>query len=245
MSTNNPVDCLFGGMGKLGPGSNADTLQVLCQLPKQNFPVIVDAGCGTGRQTLMLARALRSTIHAIDIHEPFLNELEGRAREARLDHLVQIHLMDMKDIPQVFPGIDLLWSEGAAYNIGFANALSAWAPAIRPRGFAVVSELVWLSDSAPRKVRDFYAKNYPDMQSIPTIIARAENAGFELLNTHALPAQAWIQDYYNILEPRAKALVGHSNVAVRDFAVETIREIEIFRAAEGSFGYVFFILRRR
>jgi hypothetical protein len=45
--------------------------------------------------------------------------------------------MDMKDIPQVFQGIDLLWSEGAAYNIGFANALATWAPALAPGGLRV------------------------------------------------------------------------------------------------------------
>jgi hypothetical protein len=38
--------------------------------------------------------------------------------------------MDMKDIPQVFQDIDLLWSEGAAYNIGFLNAIVTWAQAL-------------------------------------------------------------------------------------------------------------------
>jgi hypothetical protein len=55
-----------------------------------------------------------------------------RAGEAGLGHLVQAHRMDMKDIPQAFQGIDLLWSEGAPYNVGFANALASWAPALTP-----------------------------------------------------------------------------------------------------------------
>ena len=42
------------------------------------------------------------------------------------------YCMDMKDIPSAFQDIDLLWSEGAAYNIGFTNALSSWATAIKP-----------------------------------------------------------------------------------------------------------------
>jgi hypothetical protein len=44
----NPIDLLFGGMEKLGPGGNAHTLNVLRLLPKQRFGVVVDAGCGTG-----------------------------------------------------------------------------------------------------------------------------------------------------------------------------------------------------
>ncbi len=56
--------------------------------------------------------------------------------------------MDMKDIPTRFNSIDLLWSEGAAYNIGFSNALTTWASAIDQNGFAVISELSWLRRKA-------------------------------------------------------------------------------------------------
>jgi hypothetical protein len=58
MQTYNPIDLLFGGMEKLGPGGNAHTLHVLRLLPTQRFHVIVDAGCGAGRQTMVLAQAL-------------------------------------------------------------------------------------------------------------------------------------------------------------------------------------------
>jgi hypothetical protein len=63
MNDSDPITLLFGGMEKLSPGSNADTLHVLHLLPKQAFRVVVDAGSGTGRQTLALAgsSAPRST----------------------------------------------------------------------------------------------------------------------------------------------------------------------------------------
>ena len=48
--------------------------------------------------------------------------------------------MDMKDNPCVFQHIDLLWSEGAAYNIGFENALISWSASKNTGGFAVLSE---------------------------------------------------------------------------------------------------------
>jgi hypothetical protein len=53
-----------------------------------------------------------------------------------------------------------------------------------------------------------------------------------------------VKDYYDVLEPRAKSLVSHSDVAVRDFAVETLKEIEAFKIAEESYGYVFYVLQR-
>jgi trans-aconitate methyltransferase len=240
----NPIDLLFRGMEKLGPGGNAHTLHVLSLLPTQRFQVIVDSGCGAGRQTMVLAQALGTLVHAIDAYEPFLYDLVRRAQEARIGHLVQTYCMDMQDIPDRFPHIDLLWSEGAAYNIGFANALTTWASAIHLDGFAVVSELSWLRAHMPPSVREFFRSGYPAMQSVQHNIAIAEQAGYRVLTTYTLPKEVWMEDYYDVLEPRAKALVDHPDASVRDFAVETVKEIEIFRRSEDSYGYVFYVLQR-
>jgi hypothetical protein len=144
----------------------------------------------------------------------------------------------------VFSKIDLLWAEGAAYNIGFANALTTWATTIKTNGFAVVSELCRLREQIPDAVSEFFRSGYPDMQSVPQNIELAEKAGYKIFNTYTLPKEAWVKDYYDVLEPRAKALVSHSDVAVRDFAAETLREIETFKISEDSYGYVFYILQR-
>ena len=109
VKTYDPVSLLFGGMEKLGPGGNAHSVHVLRLLPKRQFRVVVDAGCGTGRQTLALVKELSTLVHAVDSYEPFLTDLTRRAREARIEHLVETHCIDMKDIPQVFRDIDLLW----------------------------------------------------------------------------------------------------------------------------------------
>ena len=75
----------------------------------------------------MLAKELGALIHAVDSYGPFLRDLTRRAEAAGVGHLIQTHCMDMKDIPNAFRHTDLLWSEGAAYNIGFPNALTLWA----------------------------------------------------------------------------------------------------------------------
>ncbi|MGH7552595.1 MAG: class I SAM-dependent methyltransferase [Longimicrobiales bacterium] len=244
MSTFAPVDLLFGGMTKLGPGDNDETRDVLRLLPKRQFRVVVDAGCGTGRQTIALAKELGTLIHAVDSHQPFLAELERHARDAEVEQLVRTHCMDMKDIPGTFQEVDLLWSEGAAYNIGFPNALATWALALVPDGFAVVSELSWLKEKVPDSVREFFQTGYPDMRSVQESISVAEHAGYKVLATHKLPPEAWVDGYYEILKPRAKALVGHPDAAVSNFAAETIKEIEIFERSEESYGYVFLVLQR-
>lgn len=245
MTATNPIDLLFAEMDKLGPGGDRDTLYVVRSLPRHRFDVVVDAGCGAGQQTLVLAKELNTPIQAVDSYQPFLNRLKRRAEEKGVNHLVRRHCMDMKDIPKVFPDIDLLWSEGAAYNIGFANALNIWAKAIKPDGFLVVSELCWIrNEDIPNAVWDFFQTSYPDMQTVTRNIEIAEDAGYKIFNTYTLPKEAWVQNYYEILEPRARSLINHSNWAVRDFAAETIREIETFRISEDSYGYVFYILQR-
>jgi SAM-dependent methyltransferase len=244
MKTPNPVDLLFADMDKLSPGDDSLSLYVLRSLPQHWFEVVVDAGCGAGRQTMVLASELETSIQAVDSYQPFLNRLKLRAKEKGIAHLVHLHCMDMKDIPSVFPTIDLLWAEGAAYNIGFANALTTWAEAIKPNGFAVVSELCWLHKEIPNAVREFFQFGYPDMQSVPQNIVTAEEAGYKIFNTYTLPQEAWLKDYYDVLEPRAKSLVNHSDVDVRNFAVETLKEIETFKISENSYGYVFFVLQR-
>jgi SAM-dependent methyltransferase len=244
MNRPNPIDLLFAGTDKLSPGDDSLSLYVLRSLPKHRFEVVVDAGCGTGRQTFVLADELKTLIHAIDSYQPFLDRLRQRANDKGFAQLVRTHCMDMKKIASVFTEIDLLWAEGSAYNIGFERALASWAKAIRPNGFAVVSELCWLRDEIPDVVKEFFRSGYPGMQSVEQNIQTAEEAGYELFNTYILPKDTWVKDYYDILEPRAKSLVSHSDAAVREFAVNTLKEIETFKISEDSYGYVFYVLQR-
>ena len=91
MKTPNPIDLLFGDMEKLSPGDDSLSLYVLRSLPQHYFEVVVDAGCGAGRQTMVLAGDLGTPIHAVDSYQPFLNHLSQRAKEKGLAHLVRAH----------------------------------------------------------------------------------------------------------------------------------------------------------
>lgn len=244
VARNPGIDLLFGGMEKLGPGSDADTRHVLRLLPARPMRLVVDAGCGTGRQTLVLAGALGGTVHAVDSYQPFLDELMRRAGAAGVTQRVQAHCMDMKDIPLAFREIDLLWSEGAAYNIGFANALETWAPALAAGGVVVVSELSWLTDDVPKEPLEFFRSAYPEMRRVTDNIAIAQAAGYAVLATHTLSRDTWVDGYYEVLGPRARDLLDHPDPAVRELADESMREIELFERSGNSYGYVFYVLQR-
>lgn len=244
MSTHDPIDLLFGGLEKLGPGDDAETLHVLRLLPRRTFRTVVDVGCGNGRQTIALARELGGVVDAVDNRRAFLDELVRRAGEAKVGALVRTHEIDMAEIPTVFRDVDLLWCEGAAYNIGFGRALATWAPALAPDGFLVASELSWTRPEAPRDVREYFRACYPGMKSVRENLAVAEGAGYRVLFTHTLPRAAWVTGYYAELAPRATALLEDEGASVRAFAAETLEEIAIFERSDDSYGYVFYALQR-
>ena len=239
-----PIELLFGGLSKLGPGDDSHTRQMLHMLPRQDFRLVVDAGCGTGRQSLVLARELDTLIHCVDTHRPFLDELWFRAEGAGLEHLVQTHHLDMRYLGAAFEGIDLLWSEGAAYNLGFASAMTAWAAAIKPEGCAVVSECSWLCNDPPPAARRFWQSSYPTMATVGENLRTAETSGFRCSSTHILPKSAWMEGYYEELEVRARNLIEHQDAMVQSLATGTLEEIALFRTAGDSYGYVFYILER-
>lgn len=239
-----PLALFFGGLDKLGPGSDADTLRVVDMLPQLSLQLVIDAGCGTGRQTLALASRLQTVVHAVDSHAPFLDRLQCRAAEAGIAHLVRVYCMDMVDIPKVFREIDLLWSEGAAWNIGFAQVLKTWHSAIKQQGFAVVSERSWLRKAVSERVRRLVRRAYPAMGSVAENRSAAREAGFFVIGTYTLPPEAWRDGYYDILEARAGTLRDHPDRVIRDFAAAMIEKISIFQSCGDSFGYVFYVMRK-
>jgi SAM-dependent methyltransferase len=242
MSDVDPIELIYGGLDQLGPGSDADTRLMLERLPGPVEGEIVDAGCGTGRQTLVLAECLRSTVHALDNHAPFLEQVDRRATAAGLGGYVRTHCMDMADIPKMFRDIGLLWSEGAAYSIGFDRALALWRTALRPEGMIVASEITWL-EPPPAMVRAFWDRHYPAMRDEAGNRAAAERAGFVVTATHVLPRSAW-DSYYDPVEIRARALLEHDDADVRALAAENLEEIEVFRRAGNSYSYVFYLLQK-
>jgi len=82
------------------------------------------------------------------------------------------------------------------------------------------------------------------MRSIADNVVAAESAGYSVINTYTLPEKAWTEDYYDVLNPRAKRLMDHPDPAVAEFATEMLREIEIFDSSNGSYGYTFYVLKR-
>ena len=111
---------LHRGLERQGPGDTDYSDYIISQIPE--LPTnqrIADIGCGAGAGALFLADKFRSKVRAVDFSREFLDELEDRAKQRGLEHLVEAIECDMGNLNWKPETIDLLWSEGAAYNLTF------------------------------------------------------------------------------------------------------------------------------
>ena len=83
------------------------------------------------------------------------------------------------------------------------------------------------------------------MGTVASNSAVARAAGYEVLETFALPASAWWDEYYRPLEARVAAFREQAlkDEALATALAETEREISLYARHGASYGYVFYLLR--
>ncbi len=189
-----------------------------------------------GASALVLPQTLGAPIACADAVPQFIAILQDRARTLGLDHLIHGHVGDMVSYRYPDGPLDLLWSEGAAYNLTFAGALSAWHPMLKTGGCAVISELTWFIKDRPQSVEAFWANACPHLADEATNVATAEANGLKVLSTERLPTEAWRRGYYAPLSARADATSTGASEAMQSVIEETRREIALCDVAEDCFG---------
>lgn len=249
MTAHEALIALHRGLERQGPGDAAFARAILAGLPSlpgaPAAPRIADLGCGSGAGALLLAEHFGVPVTAVDLSRDFLDDLERRALERGLAHLVGTAQADIGALGWPERSLDLLWSEGAAYNLTFAGALRAWRPLLAPGGVAVISELSWFADDPPDEARRFWQEAYPAIGSEGANAGRATAAGFEVHLIRRLPAAAWWSGYYGPLERRIASLRARAaqDAALAAVLRDTEREIALFRAHGDAYGYAFYVLR--
>ena len=190
----------------------------------------------------MLAGYFQSSVLAVDSASAFIAELAIRARPRGLDHLITAIEADMGCLDWPDASIDLLWSEGAAYNLGFEQALHLWRRLLVDGGIAVISEMIWFTGEIPQPVLTFWNTVYPAMGSERENMARAEKAGFKVLKTRRLPSAAWWSNYYGPLIKRIDTLRVGADAVMQAVICDTEIEMDLFRRFSDFYGYTFYVL---
>ncbi|MGD8859542.1 MAG: methyltransferase domain-containing protein [Myxococcales bacterium] len=237
---------VFEALPRQGPGNLVCTrraLELCRQLPPA--PQILDLGCGAGAQTLDLARLTAGSILAIDSHAPLVDRLRARLQDERLSGRVEARMADMGALDLPAESFDLVWSEGALYNLGLQRALPMCRELLRRGGYLAFTDAVWRSHDPPADVRAAFA-DYPTMGRVDDVLSQARKRGWSVVDHFDLPDDAWWHDFYGPMQERIDALRTH--YARDPEALAALEEIadepQMFRRSGHHYGYTFFILRR-
>lgn len=236
---------LYEGLPRQGPGSENSTQEALKRLGPLNKPLrVIDLGCGSGASTLVLARELQTTVVAVDQHPPFLEALSANAEQEGVKSLIEARQGDFTQLDEPPCSYDLLWCEGAAYLIGFEQALALWRPLLAPGAHAALTELTWLVDSPSDEARAFWKKAYPGMTNLDGNRHSAERAGYKVVDTFTLPNDDWWNEYYRPLRRRIASFRANHTVpkTIEAILSETEREMDIVERYADEFAYVFYLL---
>lgn len=232
-----------------GPGSAQETLRAfdLTRFDEHAELRVADIGCGTGASTLTLARNLpKARFAAVDLFPEFLGILREGARAAGCSDRIETLAVSMDSLPFEAESLDLIWSEGAVYNIGFSRGIEAWRPFLRPGGVLAVSEITWLRRDPPQEIRRHWTAEYPEIATASEKIAILEGSGYGLLGYLVLPTTNWLENYYGPLERRLPAfLERHADLPeAAEIAEAERKEAELYRRYKDWFSYGFYVARR-
>ena len=140
---------------------------------------------------------------------------------------------------------DLVWSEGALYNIGIENALHIYHRLLRPRGYFAFTEAVWRKENPPAEVKAGF-EDYPGMGWAQDVLATIDESDFALVDRFTLPDEDWWDDFYRPMEHRIEELRSKYSDDAESLAVldQIAREPEMHRHHSDYYAYEFFVVRR-
>lgn len=237
----------FSLMERQGPGSPDITLKALSFIDNlTDKSLIADIGCGTGGQTLTLAKQIQGKITGIDLFPGFIDIFNRNAKQLGLQDRVKGNVGSMDNLPFQDEELDLIWSEGAIYNIGFERGLNKWRKYLKTGGYIAVSESSWFTDERPAEINDFWMNAYPEIDTIPNQVAKIHKAGYLPIATFILPESCWTEHYFapNVVAQHIFLNKYAGNKTAEEFVASEKYEEVLYRKYKQFYGYTFFVAKK-
>ena len=230
-----------------GPGSPEVTLKALSFIDNlTDKSLIADIGCGTGGQTMVLAQHAPGHITGIDLFPGFIDRFNANAVNLNLQDKVHGIVGTMENLPFHDEELDLIWSEGAIYHIGFERGLNEWRKFLKTGGYMAISESSWFTAKRPAEIENYWMGLYPEMDTIPRKVAQIQQAGYIPVATFMLPSICWTEHYYaQLIAAEERFLAKYpGNKAAGAFIAFQRQEAEMYRKYQEFYGYVFYIIKK-
>jgi SAM-dependent methyltransferase len=234
----------YSSIKRQGPGSPEVTIKALSFIDNlTDASRIADIGCGTGGQTVVIARHTSGHVIGIDLFPAFIDLFNANSRKMSLQDRVSGVVGSMENLPFRNEELDLIWSEGAIYNIGFERGINEWRNFLKAEAFIAVSEASWFTEERPAEIDEFWKDAYPEIDTIPHKVAQLQKAGYIPVATFVLPENCWTDHFY---APQVSAqehfLEKYAGDKTAEELVENQRhEAELYHTYKKFYGYVFYI----
>jgi ubiquinone/menaquinone biosynthesis C-methylase UbiE len=234
----------FSEIERQGPGSPEVTVKALSfidHLTDQSR--IADIGCGTGGQTMVLAQHAPGNITGLDLFPMFIDLFNRNAKKLDLRERVKGMVGSMDNLPFQDEELDLIWSEGAIYNIGFERGVREWRKYLKTGGYLAVSEASWFTDQRPEEIHAFWLDAYPEIDTIPRKVDQMQKNGYIPVATFILPENCWTEHFYI---PQAKMQEAYlekykGNQRAMELVENQRLEARLYSQYKAYYGYVFYI----
>jgi len=237
----------YSSIERQGPGSPEVTIKALGFISNlTDESQIADLGCGTGGQTMTIAQHAPGKITGIDLFPYFIDLFQLSANKLNLIDRVKGITGSMDNLPFQKEELDLIWSEGAIYNIGFERGLSYWREFLKTGGFIAVSEVSWFTEKRPDEIENFWMDAYPEIDTIPNKLAQLQKAGYIPVACFILPEECWTEHFY-IPQIKAQELFlskYKGNKTAEELVINQRHEAELYAKYKDYYGYVFYIGRK-
>lgn len=234
----------FASIERQGPGSAEVTIKALSFIDNlTNESHIADIGCGTGGQTMILAQHTPGHITGVDLFPAFIDLLNSNASKLNLDDRLKGLVGSMDNLTFQNEELDLIWSEGAIYNIGFVRGLNEWKKFLKKGGYIAVSEVSWFTEERPKEIQTFWEDAYAEIDTIPNKLAQMQKAGYVPVAAFILPEECWTENFYKPQVAAQEAFLKKyaGNKTVEEFIASERHEAQLYAEYKAYYGYVFYI----
>lgn len=234
----------FSLIERQGPGSTQVTVKALSFIDNLNSnSIIIDLGCGTGGQTISIAKNAPGIITAVDLFPGFIDKLNQNIISNGLQSRIKGVVGSMDNIMYNANQVDLIWSEGAIYNIGFENGLNLWHKYLKKGGYVAVSEVSWFTQTRPTAIEEYWLNAYNQIDTIDNKVKQMQNAGYVPVATFILPENCWTDNFYTPQQKAREFFLNKyaGNQAAINLVNAEIYESEMYNKYKDFYGYVFYI----
>ncbi|MGV9172873.1 MAG: class I SAM-dependent methyltransferase [Promethearchaeia archaeon] len=239
---------LFIDIPKMGPGSAESTQKAYSYLENISpNPKILDIGCGTGAQTIELAKLSKGTLYALDLYQKYLDKLLEYAKQEKVSQYIKVLKKSMTDLDFENEFFDIIWSESSIFIVGFEKGLRDWKKFLKAKGYLVVSDVIWFKDQRPQELEKYWAQEYPDIKTDQENIKIIKSVGYTLIKRFYIAEDEWWTNLYTPLQKKIKKLKKKykDEPEIMEFLDHHQREIDLFRKYSDYYGYCFYIMRKK